>query len=404
MRELQDKCKSLEEESLDKSKSSENIIQNLERKMREIQEALEEGWEEEEAVLKKKAIASPGEWIASSASQFFGFFSTSSGGSKKSDRSVKDSIKSAIKVKTQGLKDELAKVKAELAASQKKVDDLKTSMQEQQNICDARETAQKEMLAQLTAKDADLALQHANVQSLEANVQRLEAQLETTQGLKDELAKVKADLSASQKTVDELKTSMQELLQEQQNTSRVCDAREIAQKEMLAQLTAKDADLALQHANVQSLEANVKRLEAELATSFQVHQARGAEKNNVVPAVGLQQASTYNDPLAGNIAQESELTEIRLKLSAQEKIFEAYERDLKEPKQTLDNTYQAKLELEQLEDADLPDTVDRAEKARRSVFFFVTFCFMVANHKSANAPRNMQRAQRSQEKLRYCGR
>jgi hypothetical protein len=36
-------------------------------------------------------------------------------------------------------------------------------------------------------------------------------------------------------------------------------------------------------------------------------------------------------------------------------------------KKTNDSKYQAKIELEQLEDADLQDTVDRAEQARRSV-------------------------------------
>jgi hypothetical protein len=79
------------------------------------------------------------------------------------------------------------------------------------------------------------------------------------------------------------------------------------------------------------------------------------------------------------------------------------EKNLKSSKQTYDNTYQAQMDLELLEDADLPDTVNRAEQARRSVFFFVTFCFMVAST-GANAPRNLQRAHGSQEKLRNCGR
>jgi hypothetical protein len=79
------------------------------------------------------------------------------------------------------------------------------------------------------------------------------------------------------------------------------------------------------------------------------------------------------------------------------------EKNLKASKQTHEKTYQAKMELEQLEDADLPDTVDRAEQARRSVFFYVTLCFLIAST-GANAPRNMQRVQRSQEKLRCCGR
>jgi hypothetical protein len=79
------------------------------------------------------------------------------------------------------------------------------------------------------------------------------------------------------------------------------------------------------------------------------------------------------------------------------------EKNLKSSKETYDNTYQTQMDLELLEDADLPDTVNRAEQARRSVFFFVTFCFMVAST-GANAPRNMQRAQGSQDKLRNCGR
>jgi hypothetical protein len=79
------------------------------------------------------------------------------------------------------------------------------------------------------------------------------------------------------------------------------------------------------------------------------------------------------------------------------------EKNLKASKQTYDNTYQAQMDLELLEDADLPDTVNRAEQARRSVFFCITFCFMVGST-SANAPRNMQRAQGSQEKFRNCGR
>jgi hypothetical protein len=95
-------------------------------------------------------------------------------------------------------------------------------LQEQQSICNAREIAQKEMQAQLTAKDADLALQHANVQRLEAD-----------------LATTKAEAADLQ---------------------NICNAGETAQKEMQAQLTAKDADLALQHANVQRLEAEQIRV------------------------------------------------------------------------------------------------------------------------------------------------
>jgi hypothetical protein len=399
MRELQDKCKSLEniienlkremEESLDKCKSLENIKENLERELREIQEALEEGWEEEEVCLEKKASATPG-WISSSVSQV--------------SSSVSQVIGFFVKDKTQ----ELARVKAELAASQKKNDDLKKCklelLQEQKNICDTRETAQKEMQAQLTAKDADLALQHSNVQRLEA-----------------ELALVQVELAAAQKKVvlqvDDLKTSMQE----QKN---ICDAGETAQKEVQAQLTAKDAKLALQHVNVQSLEANVQRLEAEAVALDNICNAKESElkeiksglarqglDKSVHTAVSSEDAHAedrvasiiMNDmldaenatqqPTAKRVnkinrvsaataqAQHCELPEIRLKLSAQAKLFEACERDLKASKQTYDNTYQAQMDLEVLEDADLPDTVSRAEQARRSVFFLHYFLFYGGKHR-----------------------
>ena len=365
MRELQAKCKSLEnlnfkremEEGLDNGKSLEKIIENLEREMREMEEGLTEGLEEQEAGLKKKASASPG-WISSSVSQVpssvsqvLSFFSPSSGGSRKCERSVKDSVKSAIKDKTQGLKDELARVKAELTASQKHVDELKIFKQEQQNICDARETAQKGMQAKITAKDAELHLQHANVQRLET-----------------ELATTKAE------AVD---------------LQNICNAKESELKEIESGLPRLGLDQYLQTAVINE-EAHAEDRVASIIMNDMLDAENAA-------------ASTCKDPHVGNIAQESELTEIRVKLSAQEKLIEAYERDLKSSKQTYDNTYQAKMELELLEDADLPSTVDRAEQARRSVFFLLLFCFLIASS-SANLPCNMQRVQESQEKLRCCGR
>ena len=114
MRELQDKCKSLEkiienlkremEEALDKCKSLENKNENLERELWEIQETLEEGWEEEEAGLEKKASATSalstiGTQIGTYGTQVWGYLSTSSGGSKKRE-SVKDNVKSTMKDKT----------------------------------------------------------------------------------------------------------------------------------------------------------------------------------------------------------------------------------------------------------------------------------------------------------------
>ena len=39
---------------------------------------------------------------------------------------------------------------------------------------------------------------------------------------------------------------------------------------------------------------------------MEAHQARRAEEENVVTAVGLQRASIYNDPRVCNIVQESE--------------------------------------------------------------------------------------------------
>ncbi len=286
MREMQDKCKRSEqvienlkrekEEALCKSKSLENIKEHLERELREIQEALQKRLEEEAACLEKKASATPAWPGIPSVSQVIDFFSTSSQG--------------------------LARVKAELAASEKKVDDLKKCMQEQKNTCDASETAHKDMQAQLTAA-------------------------------KDEIAATKAAAAALQ---------------------TICDAKESEFNEMRAKLTATAEDKG--------------RAKEE---SLQVHQTRGAEKNNVVNAVGLQLASTYNDPHVGNIAQECELTDIRVELLAQEKLFEAYERDLEASQQTLEKTYQAKMELEQSDDSAFPDTVNRTEQARRSVFFLL---------------------------------
>jgi hypothetical protein len=57
------------------------------------------------------------------------------------------------------------------------------------------------------------------------------------------------------------------------------------------------------------------------------------------------------------------------------------EKNLKASKQTYDNTYQAQMDLEVLEDADLPDTVSRAEQARRSVFFLHYFLFYGGKHR-----------------------
>jgi hypothetical protein len=57
------------------------------------------------------------------------------------------------------------------------------------------------------------------------------------------------------------------------------------------------------------------------------------------------------------------------------------EKNLKASKQTHENKYRAKIELEQLEDTDLEDTVERAEQARRSVFFFCYFLFHDSKHK-----------------------
>ena len=57
------------------------------------------------------------------------------------------------------------------------------------------------------------------------------------------------------------------------------------------------------------------------------------------------------------------------------------EKNLMASKQTHENKYRAKIELEQLEDTDLEDTVERAEQARRSVFFFCYFLFHDSKHK-----------------------
>jgi hypothetical protein len=234
MRELQDKCKNLE-----------NSNENLKR---ELEEALEEAWEE--AGLGKKASAT------GLLSSFFGsmaFRPQPSGGSKKCERSVKDSVKSVIK-------DELARLKAELTASQNKVDELREVMQQQQNVCDARETAQTGMQAKITAKDAQVNLPHANAQRFEAAPNE--------------------DAHA-----EEMRTKR----------TAIVEDKERAKKE-----------------------------------SFEAHQARVAENNNVVTAVGLPRASAHTDPRVCNIEQESELREIRDKLSAQEKLFEACERKLQE--------------------------------------------------------------------------
>jgi hypothetical protein len=285
-------------------------------------------------------------------------------------------------------------------------------MQEQQSICDAGEAAQKEMQAKLTAKDAELALQNANVQRLEAELARTKAEAaalhnicnakesklkEIESGLaregpdknvqtavssedahaEDRVASIIMNdmLDAENATQHPIGMSVNKINRVSAATAQVvlldvcegaelkeiCNAKESEPKEIRAKLTA-------------TLTATAEGKERAKEESFQVHQARGAEKNNVVPPVGLQQASTYNDPLAGNIAQESELTDIRVKLLAQEELFEVYKRDLKAPQQTLEKTYQAKMELEQLEDADLPDTVDKAERARRSDFFLLLYC------------------------------
>jgi hypothetical protein len=67
---------------------------------------------------------------------------------KASATQVNDGVKSAMKDKTQ----ELARVKAELTASQKKNDELMEVIEQQQKIGDARKTSQKEMQTKLERK------------------------------------------------------------------------------------------------------------------------------------------------------------------------------------------------------------------------------------------------------------
>jgi chromosome segregation ATPase len=269
MRELQDNCKVLE-----------NTNENLKAELAEAYKAFDEAWEEED--IGKKKSEKPG-WTMPSV------FSLFSGGSKKHERSVNDCVKSAIKDKTQKFKDELARVNAELTVSKKNVDEVK---KEKQKLYDAWDTATKEMNAKLV----DVNSQHAN------EVMRLKADLATT-------AAHLADL---------------------QNT---CKAKESELEETRAKLTAT---------------AEHKEIVKEEST--EAHQARGAEKN-VVTAVpkgaedDLQHANAQSldaelaTTKAQLAAQEYELRELRelmeLRSLAQEKLLEAYARRLQEDQQWL---------------------------------------------------------------------
>jgi hypothetical protein len=263
LRELQDQCKNLE-----------NSNENLKR---EMEEALEEAWAE--AGLGKKASATHGLLFS-----FFGSMACrpqSSGCSKKCEKSVKDSVKSAVK-------DELARVKAELTASQNKVDELKEVMQQQQNVCDdARETAQTEMQAKLIAKDAEVNLPHANAQWLEAEL--------------------------ASKPDDPQREHPLSIIIKQAALPNMFNAKESELKEMQTKRS--------------TIAEDKERAKKE---SFDAHLARGAENNDVVTAAGLQRASAYTEPRVCNIEQESELREIQVRLSAQEKLFEACECKLQE--------------------------------------------------------------------------
>ena len=57
------------------------------------------------------------------------------------------------------------------------------------------------------------------------------------------------------------------------------------------------------------------------------------------------------------------------------------DKNLAASKQTYDDKYKAQMDLELLEDPELPDTVNRAEQARRSVFFPCYFLFYGIKHR-----------------------
>ena len=270
MRELQDNCKVLE-----------NTNENLKAELAEAYKAFDEAWEEED-IGKKKS-----EKLGWAMPSLFGLFS---GGSKKYERSVKDCVKSAIKDKTQKFKDELARVNAELTASKKNVDEVK---KEKQKLHDAWDTENKVMNAKLV--DADV--QHAK------EALRLKAELATTTA---HLAELQNTFKVQESELKEMRAKLtataehKEIVKEESSEAHQVSG---AEKNVVTAV-AKDVEDYFQHANAQSLDAELAMTKAQLA------------------------------------AQESELRELRelqVKILTHKKLLEAYARRLQEDQQLLDS-------------------------------------------------------------------
>ena len=264
MRELQDNCKVLE-----------NTNENLKAELAEAYKAFDEAWEEED-IGKKKS-----EKLGWTMPSLFGLFS---GGSKKYERSVKDCVKSAIMDKTQKFKDELARVNAELNASKKNVDEVK---KEKQKLHDAWDTAKKQMNAKLV----DVDLQSLSLKAeLATTTARLADLQNTCKAQESELEEMRAKLTATSEHKEIVKEESSEAHQVRGAEKNVVTA------------VAKDVEDYFQHANAQSLDAELAMTKAQLA------------------------------------AQESELKELRelqVKILRYEKLFEAYARRLQEDHQLL---------------------------------------------------------------------
>jgi DNA phosphorothioation-dependent restriction protein DptG len=118
----------------------ENIIKNLKRKMEEALVEADAAWQRKVCHLGWARWVDVGCYENIHKNLKRKMDNAFDEAKKASATQVNDGVKSAMKDKTQ----ELARVKAELTASQKKNDELKEVMEQQQKIGDARKTSQKE--------------------------------------------------------------------------------------------------------------------------------------------------------------------------------------------------------------------------------------------------------------------
>jgi len=123
----------------------ENIIKNLKRKMEEAVVEANAAWQRKVCYLGWVDVGYYENIHKNLKRKMDNAFDEAN---KASATQVNDGVKSAMKDKTQ----ELARVKAELTASQKRNDELMEVIEQQQKIGDARKTSQKEMQTKLERK------------------------------------------------------------------------------------------------------------------------------------------------------------------------------------------------------------------------------------------------------------